>query len=78
MAGTASALNGVTMMLVAFGMGTWSGTHMVDPLMAMAHGIMLWSSCLVLLGSFALRKIPLGLGAQVAPSAPTPPLATSK
>lgn len=78
MAGTASALNGFTMMLVAFGMGTWIGTHMVDPLMTMAHGIMLWSSCLVLIGSFAVRKIPLGLSAQVAPPAPTPPLATRK
>jgi DHA1 family bicyclomycin/chloramphenicol resistance-like MFS transporter len=46
MAGTASALNGSSMMLVAFGMGTWIGTHMTDPLLAMANGIMLWSACL--------------------------------
>lgn len=59
MAGTASALNGFTMMLVAFGMGTWIGTHMTDPLLAMAHGMMLWSTCLALIGSFAVRRIPL-------------------
>jgi MFS transporter, DHA1 family, multidrug resistance protein len=59
MAGTASALNGFSMMLVAFGMGTWIGTHMSDPLLAMAHGMMLWSACLALIGTFAVRKIPL-------------------
>jgi hypothetical protein len=47
------------MMLVAFGMGTWIGTHMSDPLLAMAHGMMLWSACLALIGTFAVRKIPL-------------------
>ena len=59
MAGTASALNGFSMMLVAFGMGTWIGTHMADPLMAMAQGIMLAATCLAVIGSFAVRKIPL-------------------
>ena len=76
MAGTASALNGFSMMLVAFGMGTWIGTHMTDPLLAMANGIMLWSACLALIGSFAVRKIPLlkkKAEAQVAPTAPVAP-----
>jgi DHA1 family bicyclomycin/chloramphenicol resistance-like MFS transporter len=59
MAGTASALNGSSMMLVAFGMGTWIGTHMTDPLLAMANGIMLWSACLASIACFAVRKIPL-------------------
>jgi len=59
MAGTASALNGFTMMLVAFGMGTWLGHHMIDPLLSMAQGMMLWSACLALIGTFAVRKIPL-------------------
>jgi DHA1 family bicyclomycin/chloramphenicol resistance-like MFS transporter len=76
MAGTASALNGFSMMLVAFGMGTWIGTHMTDPLLAMANGIMLWSACLALIGSFAVRKIPLlqrapqAQGGQTVPAAP--------
>ena len=59
MAGTASALNGFSMMLVAFGMGTWIGTHMSDPLLALAHGLLLWSSCLVLFAWFGVRKIPI-------------------
>jgi DHA1 family bicyclomycin/chloramphenicol resistance-like MFS transporter len=57
MAGTASALNGFTMTLVAFGMGTWIGTHMTDPLQTLAHGIMLWSLCLCLIASFAVRQL---------------------
>jgi DHA1 family bicyclomycin/chloramphenicol resistance-like MFS transporter len=59
MAGTASALNGFCMTLVAFGMGTWIGTHMTDPLHTMAQGIMLWAGCLSLIASFAVRKLPL-------------------
>jgi DHA1 family bicyclomycin/chloramphenicol resistance-like MFS transporter len=59
MAGTASALNGFSMMVVAFGMGTWIGTHMSDPLLALAHGLLLWSSCLVLFAWFGVRKIPI-------------------
>ena len=59
MAGTASALNGFSMMLVAFGMGTWIGTHMSDPLLAMAQGMMFASICIGLIGILAVRKIPL-------------------
>ena len=59
MAGTASALNGFSMMLVAFGVGTWIGTHMSDPLLAMAHGMMFASICIGLIGILAVRKIPL-------------------
>jgi DHA1 family bicyclomycin/chloramphenicol resistance-like MFS transporter len=72
MAGTASALNGFTMMLVAFGMGTWIGTHMTDPLLSMAHGLMLWSTCLALIGTFAVRKIPLIQKAQATQTEPAP------
>jgi DHA1 family bicyclomycin/chloramphenicol resistance-like MFS transporter len=59
MAGTASALNGFSMMLVAFGIGSWIGTHMSEPLLTMAQGIMCSSICLCLIGSLAVRKIPL-------------------
>jgi DHA1 family bicyclomycin/chloramphenicol resistance-like MFS transporter len=58
MAGTASALNGFSMTLVAFGMGTWIGTHMTDPLQTMAHGIMLWAGSLSLIASLGVRKLP--------------------
>jgi hypothetical protein len=36
----------------------------------MAHGMMLWSACLALIGSFAVRKIPLvqsGKAAEMSP-----------
>lgn len=42
-AGTASALNGFLMMLGAFFMGGWLGLHMDQPVMALAHGLLLWS-----------------------------------
>lgn len=78
MAGTASALNGFCMMLVAFGMGTWIGTHMTDPLWAMAQGVMLSSACLALIGIFAVRKIPLPQAAPVASKALLVPLAPTQ
>lgn len=59
MAGTASALNGFCMMLVAFAMGTWIGTHMGSPLLALAQGLLLWSCCLALIGWFGVRRISL-------------------
>jgi len=59
MAGTASALNGFSMMLVAFGIGTWIGTHMSDPMWTMAQGILVASICLCLIACLAVRKLPL-------------------
>jgi DHA1 family bicyclomycin/chloramphenicol resistance-like MFS transporter len=47
-AGTASALNGFLMMLGAFFMGSWLGTHMHEPVFALAHGLLLWSVCIAL------------------------------
>jgi DHA1 family bicyclomycin/chloramphenicol resistance-like MFS transporter len=43
-AGTASALNGFLMMLGAFFMGGWLGRHMDVPVLALAHGMLLWSA----------------------------------
>ena len=59
MAGTASALNGFSMMLVAFAMGTWIGTHMSNPLLTLGQGLLVWSICLALIAWFGVRKIPL-------------------
>jgi DHA1 family bicyclomycin/chloramphenicol resistance-like MFS transporter len=42
-AGTASALNGFLMMLGAFFMGAWLGSHMDQPVFALAHGLLLWA-----------------------------------
>jgi len=45
-AGTASALNGFLMMLGAFFMGGWLGTHMDNPVFALAHGLLLCTVCI--------------------------------
>lgn len=45
-AGTASALNGFGMMIVAFGMGSYLGTHMDDSVFPLVHGVWFWSACI--------------------------------
>ena len=55
-AGTASALNGFLMMLGAFFMGSWLGTHMQTPVFALAHGLLLWSVCIVLVAWTAVQR----------------------
>jgi DHA1 family bicyclomycin/chloramphenicol resistance-like MFS transporter len=47
------------MMVVAFGMGTWIGTHMSNPLLTLAQGLWFWSICLALAAWLGVRKIPL-------------------
>ena len=42
-AGAASALNGFVMMLAAFAMGGWLGTHMDGTLFPLAYGLWFWS-----------------------------------
>jgi DHA1 family bicyclomycin/chloramphenicol resistance-like MFS transporter len=42
-AGAASALNGFFMMLVAFAMGGWLGTHMDGTVKPLTHGVWMWS-----------------------------------
>jgi len=58
MAGTASALNGFLMMLGAFFMGGWLGSHMAQPIFALAHGMLLWSLCIGLLAWTWVRRLP--------------------
>jgi DHA1 family bicyclomycin/chloramphenicol resistance-like MFS transporter len=58
MAGTASALNGFLMMLGAFFMGGWLGSHMAQPSLALAHGMLLWSLCIGLLAWTWVRRLP--------------------
>ncbi|NBX13690.1 MAG: Bcr/CflA family efflux MFS transporter [Betaproteobacteria bacterium] len=59
MAGTASALNGFLMMVVAFGVGSWLGTHMTSPVFSLAHGVLLWSACIALIAWTRVRQIPI-------------------
>jgi DHA1 family bicyclomycin/chloramphenicol resistance-like MFS transporter len=47
-AGTASALNGCLMMVAAFAMGGWLGTHMDGTVFPMVHGILFWSVLIAL------------------------------
>lgn len=42
-AGAASALNGFLMMVVAFGMGGWLGTHMDGTVRPLTNGVWFWS-----------------------------------
>jgi DHA1 family bicyclomycin/chloramphenicol resistance-like MFS transporter len=43
-AGAASAMNGTVMMLAAFLMGGWLGTHMDGSVLPLTHGIWFWSA----------------------------------
>ena len=52
-AGTASALNGFSMMVVAFGMGGWLGSHMDGTVLPLAFGVCFWS-VLVALSAWTL------------------------
>lgn len=47
-AGVASALNGFLMMMAAFVMGNWLGTHMDGTVFPMAYGIWFWSVLIAL------------------------------
>lgn len=47
-AGVASALNGFAMMLVAFAMGGWLGTHMDGTVMPLTLGVWFWSAVVAL------------------------------
>jgi DHA1 family bicyclomycin/chloramphenicol resistance-like MFS transporter len=55
-AGTASALNGFLMMLGAFFMGGWLGTHMDQPVFALAHGLLLWAVFITLVAWTAVQR----------------------
>ncbi|MES2685884.1 MAG: multidrug effflux MFS transporter [Pseudomonadota bacterium] len=45
-AGAASALNGFLMMLAAFAMGGWLGSHMDGTVFPLAYGVLFWSACI--------------------------------
>ena len=55
-AGTASALNGFLMMLGAFFMGDWLGRNMDVPLLALAHGLLLWSAVIAAVAWTAVQR----------------------
>jgi len=55
-AGTASALNGFLMTLVAFVMGTWLGTHMDGTVRPLTYGIALWTFLIALAAWTLVRR----------------------
>lgn len=55
-AGTASALNGFSMMLVAFVMGTWLGTHMDGTTRPLTYGVGAWSAVIALVAWTAVQR----------------------
>ena len=55
-AGAASALNGFFMMVVAFGIGIYLGTHMDGTVKPLAYGIWFWSVAIALVAWTLVRK----------------------
>ena len=55
-AGAASALNGFLMMLVAFAMGGWLGTHMDGSVLPLTNGVWFWSIFIALSAWTLVRK----------------------
>ena len=55
-AGAASALNGCIMMLAAFGVGGWLGTHMDGTVMPLALGVWFWSVCIAGVAWLLVRR----------------------
>lgn len=55
-AGAASALNGFVMMLAAFGIGGWLGTHLDGTTRPLAFGMWFWSVCIALCAWTLVQK----------------------
>jgi MFS transporter, DHA1 family, multidrug resistance protein len=55
-AGAASALNGFLMMVVAFGMGGWLGTHMDGTVRPLTNGVWFWSALIAATAWTVIQK----------------------
>ena len=55
-AGAASALNGFLMMVVAFGIGSWLGTHMDGTVLPLTNGMWFWSIMIAISAWTLVRK----------------------
>ena len=55
-AGAASALNGFLMMVVAFGIGIWLGTHMDGTVLPLTNGMWFWSILIAVSAWTLVRK----------------------
>ena len=71
-AGAASALNGFFMMMVAFGIGIYLGTHMDGTVKPLAYGVWFWSAAIALVAWTLVRRF----GAQIGPAQALDPSAS--
>ena len=55
-AGTASALNGFVMMVVAFATGAWLSRHLDGSVMPMVMGVWFWTACIAVIAWTAVQK----------------------
>lgn len=55
-AGAASALNGLMMMLAAFAVGGWVGTHLDGTIWPLVHGVAFWAVLLALIAWTLVQK----------------------
>jgi DHA1 family bicyclomycin/chloramphenicol resistance-like MFS transporter len=55
-AGVASALNGFLMMMAAFAMGGWLGTHMDGTIFPLVFGVWFWSALVALAAWTLVQK----------------------
>jgi DHA1 family bicyclomycin/chloramphenicol resistance-like MFS transporter len=55
-AGVASALNGFLMMVAAFAMGGWLGTHMDGTVLPLVYGVWFWSALVALAAWTVVQK----------------------
>lgn len=55
-AGAASALNGLMMMLAAFGVGLWVGAHLDGNIWPLVHGVAFWATALALVAWTLVQK----------------------
>lgn len=55
-AGTASAVNGFLMMILAFATGTWLSQHVDGSVMPMVVGVWFWTACIAAIAWLAVQK----------------------
>ena len=55
-AGTASALNGFLMMIIAFATGAWLSRHLDGSVMPMVMGVWFWTACIAVVAWTAVQK----------------------
>lgn len=63
-AGAASAMNGLCMMLAAFGMGHWLGQHLDGTVFPLVHGVAFWGVCITSTAWVLVRRYGVQAGSR--------------